>query len=225
MKKAIGYCRVSTQGQVDDGVSLEAQESKIRSWCELNGYELADICVDAGLSGKKAENRPGLQQALQAVADGDAICVYSLSRLARSTRDTLEISDYLTRRGADLVSLSERIDTTTAAGKMIFRMLAVLSEFERDQVSERTRCALQHIRSQGKKTGGDVPLGFNLNDVGELIENSEEQEIINLIKSLRAQGHSYRAIACNLEAHGFRTKRGNAVWHPQTIKQILRAAA
>lgn len=224
MKRCVGYCRVSTQGQAADGVSLDSQREKIRAWCELNGYKLTGICVDAGLSGQKAD-RPGLRKALQAAGKGDALCVYSLSRLARSTRDTLDISERLTRQGVDLVSLSERIDTTTAAGKMVFRMLAVLAEFERDQISERTRCALQHIRRQGRKTGGDVPFGFDLNDSGTLTENKDEQEIISLIKKMRAQGHSYRAIARNLEARGFKTKRGYAVWHPQTIKQILRGAA
>jgi DNA invertase Pin-like site-specific DNA recombinase len=90
-----------------------------------------------GLSGTKAD-RPGLAAALSAVCKGDALVVYSLSRLARSTAHTLQVSDYLEWVGADLVSLSEKIDTTSASGKMVFRLLAVLAEFERDLISERT---------------------------------------------------------------------------------------
>lgn len=67
-----------------------------------------------------------------------------MSRLARSTRDAITTSERLDKAGAALVSLSEKIDTTTAAGKMVFRMLAVLAEFERDQISERTTTAMQH---------------------------------------------------------------------------------
>src|SRR6266581_6504849 len=81
------------------------------------------------------------------------LVVYSLSRLARNTTETLELGERLAKAGADLVSLSEKIDTTSAAGKMVFRMLAVLAEFERDQISERTRVAMQHMRCEGKRVG------------------------------------------------------------------------
>ena len=60
MKAAIGYVRVSTDGQAEDGVSLEAQQERIQAWCLVNGYQLAAVHVDAGLSGKRADNRPAL---------------------------------------------------------------------------------------------------------------------------------------------------------------------
>lgn len=146
MQNAIGYLRVSTAGQVEDGVSLDAQRAKVEAWALANDYTLLGVQVDAGLSGGRADNRPGLQRAIaEACRQKAALVVYSLSRLARSTRDTLAIGEQLDRAGADLVSLSEKIDTTSAAGKMVFRMLAVLSEFERDQISERTKSALQHM--------------------------------------------------------------------------------
>lgn len=87
--------------------------------------------------------------------------VYSLSRLARSTKDAIAIAERLDKAGADLVSLSEKIDTTTAAGKMVFRMLAVLAEFERDLVSERTTAALAHKAGKGERIG-EVPFGWTL---------------------------------------------------------------
>ena len=90
--KAIGYCRVSTEGQAVDGVSMDAQEAKIRAWAELNNADEVLLFTDAGISGKRADNRPALQDALRAVGKGDALIVYSLSRLARSTRDTLQIA-------------------------------------------------------------------------------------------------------------------------------------
>lgn len=132
MNKAIGYIRVSTEQQAEEGVSLAAQKAKIAAWCEINDYELANVFVDAGISGKSMDKRQGLRDALAAVKKGGVLVVYSLSRLARSTKDTLAISEQLGKAGADLVSLSEKIDTTGAAGKMMFRMLAVLAEFERD---------------------------------------------------------------------------------------------
>lgn len=222
--KAIGYVRVSTEGQAVDGVSMAAQESKIRAWAELNNAESVTIYTDAGLSGKRADNRPALQAALSNIGKGDALIVYSLSRLARSTKDTIAMSEMLTKRDADLVSLSEKIDTTTAAGKMVFRMLAVLSEFERDQISERTCLALAHKRAQGEKTGGDVPYGFRLED-GYLVEDAQEQKALSLIRQLRSAGATLREIAARLEADGFTTKRGGMRWHPQSVKQIIERAA
>ena len=222
--KAIGYIRVSTDNQAQDGVSLAAQESKIRAWAELNNAESVTIFCDAGLSGKRADNRPGLQDALNAAAKGDALIVYSLSRLARSTKDTIAIGERLDKRGADLVSLSEKIDTTTAAGKMIFRLLAVMSEFERDQVSERTCFALAHKRASGEKTGGDVPYGYRLED-GHLVPDAAEQKAVALIRELHAAGNSLRQIAVELETRGYRTKTGRVHWHPQSVKQILEREA
>ena len=70
--RTIGYVRVSTEGQAQDGVSLDAQEAKVRAWAELNNADSVSIFVDAGLSGKRADNRPGLQEALNAVGKGDA---------------------------------------------------------------------------------------------------------------------------------------------------------
>ena len=132
MKQAIGYVRVSTEQQANEGVSLEAQKAKIAAWCAAHEYELVQVFVDAGISGKKMENRPELLKARAAVKKGMALVAYSLSRLARSTKDLIHISEEVAKKNGDLVSLSEQIDTTTAAGKMMFQMLAVLSEFERN---------------------------------------------------------------------------------------------
>jgi len=153
MLKAIGYLRVSTQGQVDDGVSLEAQRAKINAWCEVTDYKLVSVFVDEGISGKSTTNRDGLRSALDAVGKGDALIAYSMSRLTRSTKDMLIMAEGLEKRGVDLVSICEKIDTTSASGRMIFRMLAVLGEFERDLVSERTRSALQYKKAQGERVG------------------------------------------------------------------------
>lgn len=218
--KAVGYVRVSTEGQAVDGVSMDAQEAKIRAWAELNNADEVLLFVDAGISGKRADNRPALQDALKAASRGDALVVYSLSRLARSTKDTLAIAATLDKRGADLVSLSERIDTTSAAGKMCFRMLAVLSEFERDQVSERTCFALRYKRVNGEKTGGDVPYGFRLED-GHLVEDEREQKAVALMTRLRAQGATLRAIAARLEAEGYLTKTGLSRWQPKAVAAVL----
>jgi DNA invertase Pin-like site-specific DNA recombinase len=220
--KAIGYIRVSTAGQVEDGVSLDAQAAKIRSWADLNDADEVNIFTDEGISGKRADNRPGLQAALETLHTGDAFICYSLSRLSRSTKDTITIAEELQKKGADLVSLSEKIDTTTAAGKMVFRMLAVLNEFERDQVSDRTRFALAHKKANGEKTGGTVPFGYQVTAEGNLIPDADEQRAVSLIVKRRKAGDSLRRICRALEAAGHPRKNGSPSWHPQAVARVLK---
>lgn len=220
MASAIGYIRVSTEGQAMDGVSLDAQRAKIEAWCALNDYTLEAVHVDAGVSGQRVENRPGLQAALADSRKGSALVIYSLSRLARSTKDTIEVSERLAKAGTDLVSLSEKIDTTTAAGKMVFRMLAVLAEFERDQISERTMTAMQFKKTQGERVGA-VPYGFDLADNGvHLLSNPDEQAVIAQAKALRTRGASLRKIAAELQRRGFKARKGG-VFQSEQIRRMV----
>jgi len=222
--RAIGYVRVSTEGQAEDGVSLDAQESKIRAWAELNGAAEVRIFRDAGISGSRSDNRPGLQAALGAVSPGDVLIVYSLSRLSRSTKETLNLSELLQKKDVDLVSLSEKIDTTSAAGKMVFRLLAVLSEFERDQISDRTKAALAYKRQNGEKTGGDVPFGYRAR-AGKLYADPKEQEAVRLILDRREKGDSLRDICKQLELAGYRRKNGGRTWDPRIVLDIVKREA
>jgi DNA invertase Pin-like site-specific DNA recombinase len=225
MQTAFGYIRVSTDGQATDGVSLDAQRDRITAWCLGNGFTLNQVFVDAGLSGGRSDNRPGLQSALDAVCKVHGVLVvYSLSRLARSTKDTIQIGERLDKSTADLVSLSEKIDTTSAAGKMMFRMLAVLAEFERDQISERTSTAMKFKAAQGQRVG-KVPFGFDLaGDAVTLVPNAIEQESIAIIHELRKEGKTLRAIAAALNQRQIPTKEGKP-WTHSTIQRILSRAA
>jgi len=222
--QAVGYVRCSTSEQSVGGVSLDTQRAKIAAWCGVNDCELIEVFTDAGISGKRADNRPGLQDALQAAckARGMALVVYSLSRLARSTKDAISIAERLDKAGADLVSISEKIDTTTAAGKMVFRMLAVLAEFERDLVSERTVAAMQHKKANGQRVGS-VPYGSTLAADGTtLVPNDAEQRVIEEIKAMRARGATLQAIATDLTGRGIPTKTGRSSrWGHQAVRRIL----
>jgi len=219
--KAIGYIRVSTQGQAEEGVSLEAQQAKIEAWCLANDYELTAIYQDAGISGTKSD-REGLLQALEATDKGNALVVYSLSRLTRSTKDMLHLSEKLEECGIDLVSLTEKIDNTTAAGKMVFRMLAVLNEFERDQIAERTKAALSHKKAKGEKYA-PVPFGYREVE-GRLVEVKREVNIVAEILEQREQGSTLAAIADNLNTRGIEGKRGGK-WYASTVSYLIKRQA
>lgn len=225
-KQAVAYCRVSTEGQAADGVSLEQQASKIRAYCEFQGLDLVAVYTDAGISGARSDNRPEFSRALDHVTKtGAALIVYSLSRMSRSVRDTLDIADRLENAGADLVSLSEKIDTTSAAGRMVFKMLSVLAEFERDTIAERTSNALQHKRKLNQRVG-TIPYGFDLAADGvALVPNATEQAALQTIRELRAAGESLSAIAAELTRRGITTKTGLSVWSHKSVASILKRTA
>lgn len=222
--QAIGYVRVSTQQQADDGVSLEMQTAKLHQWAELNDAALVAVHSDEGLSGKTTR-RPGLQAALtEAKRRKCALVVYSLSRLSRSTRDTLTIADELDAAGCDLVILRERVDTTTPSGRMVFRMLAAIAEFEREQLAERTSHAMQHMRAQGLRVGS-IPHGYALGDDGaHLVPSQAEQEVVHLVKELRGQGWTLQAISDELARQGVFNRRG-APFNVKSVRAMALQAA
>ena len=191
MNKAIGYIRVSTTEQASEGVSLEAQRAKIAAWAVANDYELVAIHEDAGITGTSMEKRAGLQAAIAATGKGMALVAYSFSRLARSTADMLEIASGLEKKGADLVSLTEKIDTTTA---------------------------LAHKKAQGQVYAA-LPLGY-ANADGKLVPLDEELLVVAEIRDMRGQGKTLREIADDLNGRGIVGKRGGK-YHASTIKAVL----
>jgi site-specific DNA recombinase len=223
LKQAIGYVRVSTERQAQEGVSIEAQTARIKQWCASNGYTLVQVYVDAGISGKRMDRRPELLKALSALKKEMALVSYSLSRLARSTRDALSIGETVAKKKADLVSLSEQVDTTTAAGKLMFQMLAVLAEFERNLVAERTSTVLQHKKSVGKKYTRQDPYGFKCIE-GRLVQVQAEAAVVAEIQASRAAGNTLQSIADGLNDRGIPTKTGKQ-WAAATIHLLLKRTA
>jgi site-specific DNA recombinase len=225
MKKAIGYIRVSTEKQAEEGVSLDAQKEKIRAWCDMHDYELVAIEEDAGVSGKSMKKREGLRQALARVEKGTALVAYSFSRLARSTRDLLDIADILQKRDADLVSISERIDTSGATGRLVFTILAALAQFERELIGERTKSSLDHKKRVGEAYS-PTPFGFDRverdgeGEKARLVVNEDEVRLLEQMKTMKEEGASLRGIASMLNACGVKPKRG-AKWHASSVKKML----
>jgi DNA invertase Pin-like site-specific DNA recombinase len=207
----VGYVRVSTQDQAREGVSLEAQEAKIRAWWELNGEGRELVMFRERAESGCRMDRPEMLAAMgrACAVRGSVLVVYSLSRLARSTRGTLELAERLEAAGVDLASLSERIDTASAAGRMVFRMLAVLAEFERDQISERTRMALRHKMSRGERVS---------------YRETSSLEAQARAAALRAGGLSLRGVAAALEAEGVATVTG-AKWSAKVVRSMIARAA
>lgn len=133
----IGYARVSTHEQ-----NLELQVDALEeAGCEK-------VFTDE-VSGS-ADERPGLQEALDYLREGDTLVVWKLDRLGRSLTDLVEKVEKLREDGQGFHSLQESIDTTSAGGRFQFHVFSALAEFERDLIRERTRAGLEAARARGR---------------------------------------------------------------------------
>ncbi|MFN5862044.1 MAG: recombinase family protein, partial [Pseudanabaena sp.] len=214
MTKAIGYIRVSTQEQATQGYSLDAQTAKLKAYASLYDIELIDIVVDAGVSAKSLK-REGLQRVLTTLDNGgaDAVLIFKLDRLTRSVKDwNVLIEKYFTNHA--LLSVSDQIDTRTAAGRLCLNVLMSVAQWERETIGERTSTALQYKKSQGQHIGS-VPYGYESIDKTLAVVESEAAAIA-LIQEMREQGAKLQAIADELNAQNITSKRGGT-WYPSSV--------
>lgn len=174
-RKIVAYCRVSTALQ---GSGLEAQVRQVRLYCDQMGLKDVEIFTDENQSGAK-QNRPALDRMMKAVRDNEVetVIVPAFSRLARSTTHLLKALDEFKEHNCSFISLSERLDTSTAAGKMAFTVLAAVSQLERELIIERVKIGLANARAKGKLIG------------------RKKMRDSNMIRALRRKGLTYRAIA------------------------------
>jgi len=220
MSTAVIYTRVSTTGQAEEGVSLDAQLSRARSYAAQQGMEVLGEFCDAGVSGKSVKNRPEFRAALDMACKQKATLVfYSLSRISRSTRDLMEIAERIKRAGAGLASLQEQIDTTTAMGCFLFTILSALCALERELIGERTRTAIRHLRDNGQ-VYGHTPYGFAATDDGRLVEDPVEQGHLRQMCAWREQGRSTRWCANTLNAAGIPAKNGGT-WNQSVVNRVV----
>lgn len=222
---AVIYCRVSTEEQATEGVSLDAQEAALTAYCALRRLDVAAVVVDAGVSGgKPLHTRRGGRRVLDLVAAGAVghVVAYKLDRLFRDACDCLAVTAQWDRAAValHLVDLGgQSIDTSTAMGRFMLTVLAGAAEMERNQIRERTTAALAHKASKGERVG-QVPFGARLAADGvHLEEHPEERRVLDLVAELRTEGLSIRAIAARLNTDNV-PARGRC-WHPTTVARLL----
>ena len=167
----IGYARVSTN---DQNLDLQTDALK-KAGCEK-------ICSDK-ISGTKAE-RPGLAKVLEIARAGDTLVIWRLDRLGRSIKDLIQISETLKARSIALKSLQEGIDTTTSTGQLMFNLLAVLSEFEKNLINERSKAGLAAARSRGKLGGRPKSLNRKQQQLAVKLYHEREHSIAEICKMM-----------------------------------------
>jgi site-specific DNA recombinase len=212
------YVRVSTTGQVLNGVSLENQIDRCNHYASMHQYAEPIVLADEGISGKST-NRPGFQSLLEMIKKKqvDNVIVYSLSRFARNIIDTVNTIEMMNKKGIGFHSITESIDTTSAVGRYFLFTLSALAQLEREQISERTKSVLQYKKSKGERIGS-IPYGFSLaGDKKTLVENTEEQSVIQIIvESKLKQNFSYNDIISRLNSMKIKNRAGND-WHRSQV--------
>jgi len=193
---AIGYARVSTPTQKEQGASLELQCERITSFCNAKGWILRKIHVDAGWSARSLD-RPALRDLFDdlRLGDIDTLVVLKLDRLTRSVRDLGFLVDELLG-SVSLAAVEESIDTGTANGRMIVNLMTSIAQWERETIGERTSAAMQFKRRVERKWMGRPPFGFRIDkDSGKLVEVPSRIKQIQYMKRARRAGRSLSWIA------------------------------
>ena len=208
---ALLYARVSTQLQVNDGVSLDVQERQLQQAAELAGFTDIELIREEGRSGKSISGRPALTEALKRLDAGEAqaLFVTRIDRLARSTQDFLSIVDRANKNGWRLVMLDLNLDTSSYQGRFVVTIMSALAEMERGIIAERQKDVHKDRRAQGIVWGVDM---------GPM--NKTPEDIKQRVLSERASGASYKTIADGLNRDEIPTQNLRK-WYPTTVKNLL----
>lgn len=222
-KKALAYCRVSTDEQAQSGYGMDSQENALRHFAESQGYELIDVIKDAGVSGStQPSTREGFKRIIELAEEGvfSILLVWKFDRLARNlgyavtTANTLR-EDY----GVVLRSVTEPIDTASPMGQTIFAILAGMASQERHAITERTLAGKKEKASRGGFAGGASPLGYRRDREGGLQVEPAEAEVVRRIYAMREK-MTLQEIADALNLGEVPTKRGGK-WYPATVRYVL----
>jgi DNA invertase Pin-like site-specific DNA recombinase len=228
--KAAGYCRVSSQDQVE-GTSLDAQRDQIEAYAKMKNVELVAVFIDAGVSGgKPISGRPEGRKLVELLGRGEieAVIIVKLDRAFRNTVDCLQTTELWEEKGISLHITDlggNSVDTSSPAGRFMLTVLAAAAEMERGMIRDRCNSGRKVKKAQGFRIG-EIPYGYDLEDPENLEntrlkENPREQEILCMVQRLREQGQSLRAIAESLNEQGIQAKKGGA-WSYGQIQSLLK---
>lgn len=208
---ALLYARVSTQLQVNDGVSLDVQERQLQQAAELAGFTNIELVREEGRSGKSISGRPALTETLKRLDAGEAqaLFVTRIDRLARSTQDFLSIVDRANKNGWRLVMLDLNLDTSSYQGRFVVTIMSALAEMERGIIAERQKDVHKDRRARGVVWGVDM---------GPM--NKTPEDIKQRVLSERASGASFKTIADGLNRDEIPTQNLRK-WYPTTVKNLM----
>ncbi|MGW6382298.1 recombinase family protein [Peribacillus butanolivorans] len=214
------YIRVSTLEQANEGYSIAAQRERLKAYCMAQGWDDFKFYVDEGVSAKDT-NRPQLSQLLNHIKNGSIsmILVYRLDRFTRSVSDLYNLLQTLDKHDCTFKSATEIYDTSTAMGRMFIGLVALLAQWETENLSERIKMALEKKVADGERVG-NIPFGFDLSEDEKLVKNNKSAIVLDMIKKVES-GMSANQIATFLN----KTNNDRARWHTQGVLRILKNPA
>lgn len=224
----VGYLRVSTIEQSEEGFSLEAQEAEIRKHCEQNNFNLLGIFCDAGITGTSIKKRKEFQRMLSVIANAkevygtevNYVLVWKLSRLSRNMKDLVNTIDFLEKQNVNLKAINEGIDTSTQAGKTFTFMSGIWAEMERENIVTQCKLGMRQRAKEGKYNGGRI-LGYKSNGNKELEIDEDEAKIVReIFRMFTEENWGYKKIATQLNYMGYKTIKGRD-WSINGIKQVI----
>ncbi len=224
--RLIGYIRVSTRGQAEDGLGLEMQVTAIEAHCATGGHELVALHRDEGVSGTtEVIDRPGLSVALQAIVAGGAegLIVYRLDRLARSLWLQEVVIAQLGKAGRVVLSTAEAdIDSDDPTRILVRQVLGAIAQYERAIITARLQGGRRAKAAKGGYAYGSPGFGWRATPERELAAAPAEQRALaRMVELVQCDPRpSWREIARTLEAEGFRPKRSDS-WHPAVVRRIV----
>lgn len=218
-KKKCGlYMRVSTEDQAREGFSLPEQRERLETFCKFKGYEIIDYYQDAGISAKTGNLRPEFERLKEDIKSKkiNTIISLKLDRITRSIYDWENLITFLDENNAYIDCANDEVNTTTANGKMISRLLMSVSQNEIERTSERTKIGLAGAIKQGH-IPSKAPLGYK-HENKKLVIDYSTKDIVVRIFELYYNGYSYQKIS-NL----FNEEKvlGKDNWRDSTIVGIL----
>lgn len=219
--KAVGiWIRVSTEDQAQ-GDSPEHHEASARRYAEAHGWQVKEVYDLAGQSGKAVMQHPEAKRMMKDIERGHitGLVFSKLARLSRNRRELEDFSDFFNQHKADLISLSEAIDTTYAGGRMFFHLLGVFAQWEREEITERVSASVLTRAKLGKSINGKAPYGYEWKDKKLVLKPDEaaiRREAYELFLQCRRKGQ----VARTLNAKGCRTGEGS-IWRDTSIQRIL----
>lgn len=211
-------CQVSTLEQKEHGYSIEEQERKLKSFCEINDWTVSDVFVDAGFSGAKRD-RPELQRMMNDIKRFDLILVYKLDRLTRNVRDLLDFLEIFEQNNVAFRSATEVYDTSTAMGRLFVTLVGAMAEWERETIRERV---LMGKRAAIKKGMILTPPPFYYDRIDNKYIPNKYKEVVLWAYEEVKKGASSKSIARKLNNSDIPPPNGKQ-WEDRTIIRALRS--